>query len=45
MALVPIATQGNFLHIYDFIVDADHIDDFVKPVSYTHLTLPMSDLV
>jgi len=30
MALVPIATQGNFLHIYDFIVDADHIDDFVK---------------
>jgi len=30
MALVPLATQGNFLHIYDFKVDANHIDDFVK---------------
>ncbi len=30
MALVPLAKQGNFLHIYDFKVDADHIDDFVK---------------
>lgn len=29
MALVPLATQGNFLHIYDFYVDADHIDEFV----------------
>ena len=30
MALVPLATQGNFLHIYDFRVDPDHIDDFVR---------------
>jgi hypothetical protein len=30
MALVPLASQGNFLHIYDFHVDPDHIDDFVK---------------
>jgi hypothetical protein len=29
MALIPLATQGNFLHIYDFYVDADHIDEFV----------------
>ena len=25
MALVPLASQGNFLHIYDFHVDPDHI--------------------
>ena len=30
MALVPLATQGNFLHIYDFRVDAGHIDEFVQ---------------
>ena len=29
MALVPLASEGNFLHIYDFIVDANHIDEFV----------------
>lgn len=30
MALVPIAKQGNFLHIYDFRVDPQHIDDFIR---------------
>lgn len=30
MALVPIAKQGNFLHIYDFKVDPQHIDDFIR---------------
>ena len=30
MALVPIAKQGNFLHIYDFKVDPDHVEDFIK---------------
>ena len=30
MALVPIAKQGNFLHIYDFKVDPDHVDDFIR---------------
>jgi hypothetical protein len=30
MALVPIARQGNYLHIYDFRVDPHHIDDFIK---------------
>ena len=30
MALVPIAKLGNFLHIYDFKVDKDHIEDFIK---------------
>jgi hypothetical protein len=30
MALVPIAKMGNYLHIYDFKVDPDHIDDFIK---------------
>ena len=30
MALVPIAKQGNFLHIYDFHVDPNHIDDFIR---------------
>ena len=28
--MVPIAKQGNFLHIYDFYVDGDHIDDFIR---------------
>jgi hypothetical protein len=28
--MVPIAKQGNFLHIYDFHVDADHIDEFIR---------------
>lgn len=30
MALVPIAKQDNYLHIYDFKVDPDHIDDFIR---------------
>jgi hypothetical protein len=30
MALIPLAKQDNFLHIYDFKVDPNHIDDFVK---------------
>ena len=30
MALVPLATMGNYFHIYDFHVDADKIDAFVK---------------
>jgi len=30
MALVPIAKLGNFIHIYDFKVDPDHIDDFIR---------------
>src|SRR3954470_17256525 len=30
MALVPIADKGNFLHIYDFKVDPNHIDDFIR---------------
>jgi hypothetical protein len=30
MALVPLATQGNYLHIYDFHVDAEKIDEFVR---------------
>ena len=30
MALVPIAKQGNFLHIYDFKVDPNHVEDFIK---------------
>jgi hypothetical protein len=30
MALVPIASQNNYLHIYDFKVDPNHIDDFIR---------------
>jgi quinol monooxygenase YgiN len=30
MALVPIAKQGNFLHIYDFKVDPGHVEDFIR---------------
>ncbi|MGH8701360.1 MAG: hypothetical protein ACREVR_09370 [Burkholderiales bacterium] len=30
MALVPIAKQGNFLHIYDFRVDPEHVEDFIR---------------
>ena len=30
MALIPLATQGNYLHIYDFKVDPAKIDEFVK---------------
>ena len=30
MALIPIANQGNYLHIYDFKVDKDHIEDFIR---------------
>jgi quinol monooxygenase YgiN len=29
MALVPIAKQGHFLHIYDFRVKEGHTDDFI----------------
>jgi hypothetical protein len=30
MALVPIAKQGNYLHIYDFKVDPEHVEDFIR---------------
>jgi len=30
MALVPLATQGNFLHIYDFRVQPGMEDEFIK---------------
>lgn len=30
MALVPIAKQGNFLHIYDFKVDPNHVEEFIR---------------
>ena len=30
MAQEPLATKGNFLHIYDFKVDKDHIEDFIR---------------
>lgn len=30
MALEPIAKRGNFLHIYDFKVDPEHVDDFIR---------------
>jgi hypothetical protein len=30
MALIPLATQGNFFHIYDFRVKAGMIDEFVR---------------
>ena len=30
MAQVPIATQGNYLHIYDFRVKPGKIDEFVR---------------
>lgn len=30
MALVPIAKQGNFLHIYDFKVEPNHVEDFIQ---------------
>lgn len=30
MALVPLATQGNFFHIYDFRVKEGCIDEFIK---------------
>ena len=30
MALVPLATQGNFLHIYDFRVKAGQIEKFIE---------------
>jgi hypothetical protein len=30
MALVPIAKLGNYLHIYDFKVDPNHIEDFIR---------------
>ena len=30
MAQEPIATKGNFLHIYDFRVKAGHEAEFIK---------------
>ena len=30
MAQLPIATKGNFLHIYDFKVKAGHEAEFVR---------------
>ena len=30
MALVPIAKLGNYLHIYDFKVAPDHVEDFIR---------------
>ena len=30
MAQEPLATKGNFLHIYDFRVQKGHEDEFIK---------------
>ena len=30
MSLVPIAKLGNFLHIYDFYVEKENIDEFIR---------------
>jgi hypothetical protein len=30
MALIPLATQGNYFHIYDFRVKPGKIDEFIK---------------
>ena len=30
MAQEPLATKGNFLHIYDFRVEAGREDEFVR---------------
>lgn len=30
MAQEPLATQGNYLHIYDFRVEAGHEEEFVR---------------
>jgi hypothetical protein len=30
MAQAPLAQKGNYLHIYDFKVEADKIDEFVR---------------
>ncbi len=30
MAQQPLATKGNFLHIYDFHVAAGHEDEFIR---------------
>ena len=30
MALIPLATKGNFFHIYDFRVKEGHMDEFIK---------------
>ena len=30
MAQEPLATKGNFLHIYDFIVEKGREDEFIK---------------
>jgi len=30
MALVPLATQGNYLHIYDFRVKPGQVEEFVR---------------
>jgi hypothetical protein len=31
MALVPLATKGNYLHVYDFRVKLGRGDEFVEP--------------
>ena len=30
MALVPLATQGNYFHIYDFRVKEGQVDEFIR---------------
>jgi hypothetical protein len=30
MALVPLATKGNYLHVYDFRVRSGHGDEFIE---------------
>ena len=41
------AENKKFAQLYDvpFVDDDYNVDDWFKPVSYTHLTLPTSDLV
>jgi hypothetical protein len=35
MAQEPLATKGNFLHIYDFRVAAGHEDEFIRLFEYS----------
>ena len=30
MALIPLATQGNFFHIYDFRIKPGRVDEFIR---------------
>src|SRR5215472_1978340 len=30
MALVPLATKGNYFHVYDFRVKPGHSDEFIE---------------